>query len=254
MNSVDLLKLLAAKHSEDVFVPECKNGPSVTGPGHRRMDAWAMRKSWTQPMVWAYEVKVSRSDFLRDDKWHDYLECCNQLYFVCPSKLISPEEVPAEVGLMWASSTGSRLFVKKKAQTRTGTIREDVFRYILMSRATIGREYRDNAREYWEKWLEHERLDYEFGSRVSAKIRQRIDSEIKKVSAENVAIKKQIAELEYLRDRMIELGLDPGISSEYRINCALDKVTESVPNELRHALKRTISELPKLAVMLGIDP
>ena len=253
MNSNDLIKLLSIKHSKDVFVPECKNGPSITGPGHRRMDAWAMRKSWSNPRVWAYEVKVSRSDFLRDDKWHEYLECCNELYFVCPNKLISPDEVPAEVGLLWASSTGSKLFVKKKAPTRNEQIKESVFRYILMSRSTIGQDYDYRNREYWGKWLEHERLDYEFGSRVSRKIRERVDSEVTKVRNENSRIQTQIQTLEYLRDRMIELGLDPTVSSEYRIDRALEKVTESVPSELRTSIRNTIRDLPKLAELLGIE-
>jgi len=72
-----LVDLLAAKHSEDVFVPECKLGPSY-GDGNGRIDAWAMAKSWAHPLVNAYETKVSRSDFLNDNKWQMYLPFCNQ--------------------------------------------------------------------------------------------------------------------------------------------------------------------------------
>ena len=72
MRASDLLALLAKKHSADVFVPECKTGGTWAGT-HLRLDAWAMRRSWTHPTVWGYEIKVSRSDFLSDDKWVGYL-------------------------------------------------------------------------------------------------------------------------------------------------------------------------------------
>src|SRR5258706_16426649 len=51
-----LLALLAEKHAADVFVPECKDGPSQ-GTQHFRMDAWAMLKSWSNPLTIGYEIK-----------------------------------------------------------------------------------------------------------------------------------------------------------------------------------------------------
>ena len=77
-----VLELLAAKHSRDVFVPECKNGATHFADGMQKIDAWAMKKSWASPCVTAHEIKVSRADFLKDDKWPGYLPYCNQFYFV----------------------------------------------------------------------------------------------------------------------------------------------------------------------------
>ncbi|MEO8467548.1 MAG: MmcB family DNA repair protein, partial [Gammaproteobacteria bacterium] len=134
-----LLALLRARHADDVFVDECKSGPTQLTE-HERIDAWVMAKSWAHPMVTGYEIKVSRGDFLRDQKWQRYLPMCNALYFVCPAKLIAPNELPDDVGLMWASMTGSRLYTKKRAKPRDVTIPEDVWRYILMSRVRITRE------------------------------------------------------------------------------------------------------------------
>src|SRR4051812_34483562 len=79
LTSSEVVRLLAQRHAEDVFVPECKGGPSWTDE-HKRMDAWAMKKSWSRPLVCAYEVKVSRSDFTADRKWHAYLPYCNEFY------------------------------------------------------------------------------------------------------------------------------------------------------------------------------
>src|SRR5690606_37137616 len=143
---------------------ECKDGPTH-GAEHRRLDGWAMAKSWAHPTVTGYEVKVSRSDFLQDTKWPDYLPMCNELYFVCPTGLIQPPEVPAEVGLLWASKTGTKLYTKKKAQYRDVKIPEEVFRYVLMCRAKITDEHPSfgSTREYWERWLEDQQTDWQFG-------------------------------------------------------------------------------------------
>ena len=75
-----IVDLLDVRHGRDVFVPECKGGPTWGG-GHRRLDAWAMRRSYTKPCVWGYEIKISRSDFFADEKWPGYLPFCNQFYF-----------------------------------------------------------------------------------------------------------------------------------------------------------------------------
>jgi hypothetical protein len=92
VTSGDIIKLLKTKHSEDIFVPECKDGPS--GSSFAMIDAWAMPRSWSHPAVTAYEIKISRSDFVRDNKWQKYLACCNLFYFVAPTGIIDPNELP----------------------------------------------------------------------------------------------------------------------------------------------------------------
>src|SRR5207302_2787683 len=156
-----IVDLLAQRHAEDVFVPECKDGPSQSA-SHLRMDAWAMRKSWANPLVTAYEVKVSRSDFVGDDKWHGYLPNCNEFYFACPANLIRPDELPLHVGLMYASATGSRLFTKKKAVRRDAEIPESVYRYILMCRVKVQRGWQQPASDkaaFWRRWMETREVD-----------------------------------------------------------------------------------------------
>ena len=99
-----VLDLLASRHHKDVFVRECKGGPTWGG-GSPRLDGWAMRKSWTHPCMWGYEVKVSRSDWLRDQKIAAYLPLCNVLYVVAPSGIVQPEELPDSVGLLVVNIT-----------------------------------------------------------------------------------------------------------------------------------------------------
>lgn len=47
-----------------------------------------------------YEIKVSRSDFISDKKWEEYLPYCSWFYFIAPKGIIRKEELPTGIGLM----------------------------------------------------------------------------------------------------------------------------------------------------------
>ena len=68
--------------------------------GLLKFDGLAITKSYTKPNIIGYEIKVSRNDFLQDNKWHLYLQYCNEFYFVVPKGLVKKEELPDHVGLM----------------------------------------------------------------------------------------------------------------------------------------------------------
>jgi hypothetical protein len=138
-----LLQLLRERHLRDVFVDECKNGPTWFG-SHRRMDAWAMNRSWTRSMFWGYEIKTSHADFMKDDKWEDYLPLCTRFYFVAPLGLIDPTEVKSPAGLLVPSRHWKRLNKAKHAeQLHAGnhiySLPEfaAMLLYIIMSRSII---------------------------------------------------------------------------------------------------------------------
>ncbi len=66
--------------------------------------------------VLAFEVKVSRGDFLREladpAKRRPFVERSTGFYFVCPAGLIKPEEVPVECGLLWVHEPSEALAAK----------------------------------------------------------------------------------------------------------------------------------------------
>jgi len=66
---------------------------------------------WT---VRGFEVKISRSDFLSDRKWPNYLPYVNYFYFATPPGLIKPEELPPEIGLLEIGA--EKPFERVKAQ------------------------------------------------------------------------------------------------------------------------------------------
>lgn len=250
MTAEDVCKLLARKHEDDVFVPECKTGATWAG-GYARLDAWAMKKSWSDPLTWGYEIKVARSDFLGDNKWHTYLEYCNEFYFVCPRNLIADTELPPEVGLLYVADTGTRLYTKKKAQRRTNVVPEELYRYLLMSRAIITAPRMnypgahapgtpEDRLAYWRRWLEERADATSIGYKVSAGVREYVD----KVEQENRRLTAQNEALEYLKQRLTELGIKPGDARDkWPIDNALRKLVGEIPFHVHGDIQKGIQAL-----------
>ena len=112
-----ILKALRRRHpaAEWAFFEELRAG---TGWGNKRwgadkapsnpeqrFDAWAINLYPSKNFLRiAYEIKVSRSDFLHEiknpEKRSQALKLSNQFYFVAPQGLIKPTELPPEAGLI----------------------------------------------------------------------------------------------------------------------------------------------------------
>ncbi|QDV78050.1 MmcB family DNA repair protein [Botrimarina mediterranea] len=229
MTAKEVLALLAAKHSGDVFVPECKTGPTQ-GEACPRMDAWAMRRSWAHPHTYGYEIKVSRSDFLGDDKWHQYLPFCNYFAFVTAPGVCDVNEVPEGCGLLVVASTGSRLLTKRKAPRRDVVIPENLWRYVMMARSTIvdGDMLRYGVDEdkaaYWRAWLERKAEKQDIGYRVSKRLNQLYQEKVTEVECENHALKRTNEKLQSVVELLSELDIDV---HNYRLDA---KVREAINN------------------------
>jgi hypothetical protein len=175
--------LCRTRHSKDVCIPECKDGPSQ-GVRSRRMDLWTMRKSYSQFCMTGYEIKVTRRDYIQDEKWKDYLPLCHELYFVCPWGVIQPEEVPASCGLIWMSRNLTKGYVKKKADFRKIEPPVDLLVYVIMSRLPEGaalkggpieRDLKADKVEMLKRWVDEGKELKDLGYRVAHKIRQEVD-------------------------------------------------------------------------------
>lgn len=134
INAKHVVSLLAAKHHEDVFFVEVKDGS--TGSNTNRLDAWAMKRTWSPVTMIGYEVKVSKSDYRQDNKWPNYLGLCHELYFVCPDEsVIGKAEIHEQVGLMYLTKKGDKLRTIKKAPRRAlDPLPTHLMIYLLMSR------------------------------------------------------------------------------------------------------------------------
>ncbi len=253
MTASDILKLLKKKHHEDVFIPECKNGPTQYTSGMLKFDVWVMKKSWANPLAIGYEIKINRRDFLNDDKWIKYLDYCNEFYFVSPYNLIFPNELPSDVGLYYVSKTGTKLYRKKKAAYRKIEIPGEIFRYILMNRVVItsANYYRvASLKEYWGNWLSDKEIDYRFGQYVSKKIREKVEKEILSVRKENDRLRLQNEKLEDMKETIKRLGLEvsqiDNLYFKQKVLKRLEEVGTGIPDGLINYLDQVIYNLGKV--------
>jgi hypothetical protein len=242
MNADQILKLLAEKHAGDIFVPECKNGPTWGGT-HFRLDAWVMNRSWSRMCMTGYEIKVTRSDFLHDQKLQTYLPLCHQLYMVAPKGIVHDNELPAEIGLMEVASTGNRLLTRKKAPHRTIDPPSELLIYILMCRSKIGEWYNfESVTEQWKRWLGKRDEDKELGYMVARKIRERAEQ----LENENIKLKKENELLQNIKTEMTKLGLSIGWHQAWDIKRRREELERAVPESLLtnlNALKRDCAEM-----------
>lgn len=245
-----ILDALLTRHSADVCVPECKDGPSQMTDSYLRMDLWVMPRSWSKPWVTAYEVKVSRKDFVQDDKWPAYLAYCHRFYFACPWGLIEPGEVGTDVGLCWVTTTGSRVITKKKAPIRRDVeIPETVWRYILMCRARITREHElDENVDYWRNWLAEKREKRDLGWRVSGEIAR----QYAEMETQVHLMEKQVAGYELLRKTLQKLGFNPDDPFDsWDVRTLRERLGLAIPQALRFALDQAEREIKRLDAALA---
>ncbi|MDD5459966.1 MAG: MmcB family DNA repair protein [Phycisphaerae bacterium] len=164
---------LAKRHTQDMFFTEVKNGPTWFG-GHSRIDALAIKKSWANPCIVGYEIKVSRSDFLKDNKWQAYLDMCNELYFVCPKDLIALNEVPESCGLKHVNENGYMRTIKK-APYREIEHPAEMYMYLLMNYAGDAKPpFRETRYEQIEAYLQDKKKTTELARNFKSKLIEKV--------------------------------------------------------------------------------
>jgi hypothetical protein len=241
MTSSQVEVALAKKHYNDFFITECKNGPTWFG-GHLRMDAVAIKKSWANPCITVYEVKVSHSDFVNDSKWPQYLQYCHRFYFACPEGLIAKKELPDGAGLVYVKPDGSVRTVKAPP-CRAIEPDAEFFRYILFSRLDSDRlPFYSDRKEYLKDWIadknDGRRLGREVGGRMAQEI-ERLQDKLHELRHAN--------DLKENYDALIAVLKKHGIETWYGRAEALDKaLSRTYPEELDDISDRLQSALVKI--------
>lgn len=254
----DILDLLLKKHEKDFCIPECKTDSTFFSKRLLILDLWVMTKSWKNNHIYGYEIKVSRSDFLRDNKWREYLKFCTDFYFVCPKNVILPEEVPQDVGLLFTSINCKKLFTKKMAVTRDVTIPENLYKYILMWRAkSVSLQESLSSKEYWKEWLKEKKIDHNFGRMISSTIKKEINDNIERVKEENYKLKIENSNLSDIKNLMIQIGINSDKLSYkynnilYEFKNKLQKIDdESGLGDFKQYLKQSITNLQNVIKLI----
>ncbi len=193
VTSKDIKLALAEKHHRDFFLTEVKSGSSWMTPKGNLMilDAFAIRKSWTSPCFTGYEIKVSRSDFLRDCKFYTYEVLVNELYIICPKGMIERTELPESVGLMYYDPEKKTITTRKKAIYRKIDYSPDLLLYIIYSRMESDRyPFFDSKEDYFREYVEGKRRHKELAYSVKTKLVE-----------ENARLEKELEALERFKEQ-----------------------------------------------------
>jgi hypothetical protein len=93
LNAEDILRFIESDHwNANYTVGVSEFCPYQEG---RRIDAFYLNR-WNRETK-GYEIKVTRSDFLGDKKWQQYLKFCTWFSFVAPFGIIKKEELSEKV-------------------------------------------------------------------------------------------------------------------------------------------------------------
>lgn len=93
-----IIEALAARHADEIWATEL-----AFDGGVRRADFWALSAHASKGfLATAYEVKISRSDFRRDnhDKQRQARLFSDRFYYVTPPGLLEKRDIPDWAGLL----------------------------------------------------------------------------------------------------------------------------------------------------------
>lgn len=248
ITSFEIKEALALKHEQrDFFLAECKSGSTWMAHNLRILDGLAIAKSWTHPCTTGYEIKISRSDFLRDGKMQTYLPMVNTLYLVTPAKLVDKSEVSESIGLMWYYPESGKIVTKKKAVWHEATDDRNLLMYVIMCRLSNDRyPFHSDKKDYIRDWLDHRREDEMLGLELGTKMARRISEQAREI-ARYARAKDELAELDAVREiarrhgiyHNIANGLEKELQSKYpkELNAILDRA-RGVVCDLEEILKK----------------
>ncbi|MEF3312564.1 MmcB family DNA repair protein [Paenibacillus sp. GYB004] len=247
-----LKQALSIRHKDDFFLTECKTGPTHINNELLIFDALAIKKSWANPCISGYEVKVSRSDFQRDNKWPGYLAYCNQFSFVCPTGLIAADELPPEVGLIYYNPEKQSMVTKRKALYRKIPIPVELLQYVIMSRLESDRHpFFSSRREYFERLREDESERKSIGYWVAGQT----GALIKELQDEIVTLQNKLRRAE--NDKVFEgdvkeIMLQCGIPTTYGWQNRLrERLTAGVAGDISKEVKYMRLSLERLERLAG---
>lgn len=220
---------LAEYHPKDFFISECKTDSTYfAGPqGLLIFDGLAITKSYTSPCITGYEIKVSRSDFQRDNKYHLYLQYCNEFYFVVPAGLLKKEEIPDDMGLIYYYPETRKLLKKKRALYRQIEEPVGVYKYIIFSRLDQERiPFYESRAEYAEAYLQDRTHKEDIGRRLGSKMAKELSDAYCRL-----AVMKGTEDKLVLLDNLLKVMQDNGIHC-WSYEDYADKLSATLQNKM----------------------
>lgn len=251
MRADSILRQLQKRHARgqvpDAFYTEVKNGPTIISNNLLIMDAVAFKKSWKNPCITGYEIKVSRQDFLRDEKWPGYLNYCHRFYFACPKDLIAPADLPDNVGLIYYNQEKDCIRTKRKAAFRDIEIPWEMLYYLVIARLENDRHpFFSDQREMLEAFVQDKEDRQQLGRMVNEKIFD-LQNEVRKLKREMEWRQSDIDRARKVEEILRKYGLN-----FFKLEDDLEKaLSRGMPPDVANGLERIGKEVDRLRDLVG---
>ena len=245
------------------------------GPaGSMRPDVFTIERTYTALNTRAFEVKVSRSDFLADataGKAQGYRSVAGALVFAAPKGLLKREEIPDGCGLIERGESGWR-WARKPVISRIETLPTKVWLKLLMDgiervHDPRGQLRRQRVNEYTQQRRAEQMLGAELGGLLADRERARLELQFEasrlrdeaaaiQASREERAAKSRAAleeTLQGLRAEMAKIGEAFGFPNcsaidAWRLREAMRKTR---PEADATALKDAVRDIGTFADQIG---
>ncbi len=234
--------------NERVVWEDMQLGPS----GSPRPDVYVIPKTYYKFNPAAYEVKISRSDFLSDiksGKWQSYYQYAKTITFAVPDGLVKKTEVPEAAGLILRKDKVWRYAKKPTVQTLE-TLPHKAWMKLLID--GIDRANRIHREEFHATYVKTKIIKKLLGEEIAEmislgqelevkiksdnRLKQRQRNQIKELMQRRAALVKSIEERSIESQAKIcrIVGL-PETSGEWDIRRAIDNLVTDVNTDKRVA-------------------
>ncbi|MBT1162809.1 hypothetical protein [Bifidobacterium sp. SO1] len=264
VTAVDIEAALADRYRRtgSGFLPQIE----VDDPhGLLRLDGVGLEWSYKRMWLSGFEIKISRSDFLRDAKYALYRNYVDDMTLVCPARMIDRDELPDGIGLLWydpeAKPGRPRLRYRRKPEPSHGDTRQveqQILRRLTRLDAPAGRYgHYESARQYVEEKTALKGIGEALGSKMARRI-----TELERL--QEPSHRQAMEERAAAYDRLVSIlnghGFDQitrssrGTQLDHGLAC-LDKAlsanapVETIDRETRYA----INTLKYLRELVGLD-
>ena len=156
-----------------------------------RMDMVAFDYKDNVELVTGYEIKVSRGDFLGDQKWKEYLPWCMELYFACPRGLIKKEEIPPQIGLIYCYAGTTRTVKRAVTRPMAGDNLQHLIFDLIWRRYTRDETRKAHIVEQLNKFLNNKIDLKQLGKEVSWELSKKLNDIDEKETEQKRFIERQ---------------------------------------------------------------
>lgn len=230
-------------------------GPS----GSPRPDVYLMHKSFTRPNPIAYEVKISRQDFLSDvtsGKWISYLKYAYGVIFAVPAGLVTVKEVPEKCGLLYRHDKAWR--AAKRVTIDPIKLPQDAMIKLLID--GVHREGAEQRKRHWNQYDSINGFNKKFGAEAArwvhdaASVKAKVDHAEATVQTMYAAAREQcermkkqaLSDMPEMWAAMLKILDLPEGSNEWKIRDAIGKLRAKKDHPSKVALSRLLDSLDRL--------